>query len=430
MNIEDAKILIFTVDCWNDRIGANTMSELFSWCNPSNIANIYIRSDVPTCKKCSNYFQICENKVIKSIINPKQKTGKRVLISEDIIDNELSIEKKRYKRFGNKRLCILLYMREILWLLGRWKSKELDEFLMDFNPDVIVFSHEGYIHFNRLVRYSIKKTNAKAAGYFWDDNFTFRQHPLHIGLFLYRIFQRRDIRKSVKLTDLNFAIMPKTKKECDAVYNIDSVLLTKPVNNLESIQNETEHRFNEPIQLLYTGNLGIGRIDTIVKISYILNEINNEKTRIVLDVYTKTFIPAKYQNKIGKYVRIHDAVPQEDVIKFQKKADILLLVESLKLKYRKIARLSFSTKIVDYLGAGKCIVAVGDKSCASMEYLEENNAALVANNYKKLKELLYKVVENRDIINRIGENAREVADKNHSYKDIISTVKSSIERIL
>ncbi|MEE1352081.1 MAG: glycosyltransferase, partial [Clostridia bacterium] len=122
--------------------------------------------------------------------------------------------------------------------------------------------------------------------------------------------------------------------------------------------------------------------------------------------------------------------PQEDVIKFQKKADILLLVESLKLKYRKIARLSFSTKIVDYLGAGKCIVAVGDKSCASMEYLEENNAALVANNYKKLKELLYKVVENRDIINRIGENAREVADKNHSYKDIISTVKSSIERIL
>ena len=66
----------------------------------------------------------------------------------------------------------MLMLRDIIWKFGRWKTIELNDFLDDFKPDIILHSMEGYNHFNRIIEYAIKRTGARAVGYIWDDNFT------------------------------------------------------------------------------------------------------------------------------------------------------------------------------------------------------------------------------------------------------------------
>lgn len=427
-DINDIKVLVFTVDCWNEK-GANTMSSLFSWVKPENLANVYIRSDLPTYKGCNNYFQICESKVIKSIIRNGVKTGTVVSTDENHESNqELINEQNRYRKFKKHRPYSALLLRELLWKMGNWKTDELKDFLTGFKPDIIVYPYEGLIHFNRIVRFAVELTGAVAIGYFWDDNFTYKQLPYNIGYRIYRYFQRKDIRKSVALSSANFAITPKTKKEADELFGIDSIVLTKPITNTE--KRDLACQKHTPIKMLYTGNLGIGRLDTIKVISKALDELNQDEKRFELDVYTGTYISDKEKRNIGEGVIFHQPIPQNDVIELQKQADILLFVEDINGKSSKIARLSFSTKLTDYFAAGKCILAVAAKDIAPMEYLSDNDAALVASDYQTVVSQLQRITQNVELVDEYAERAYNLGQQNHKSEIIISKLKNTIETVL
>ena len=175
----------------------------------------------------------------------------------------------------------MLLARELLWKLGNWKTKELDAFLDEFKPDIILHGMDGYIHMNRLVRYAQKRTGAKAIGYIWDDNFTYKQSK-KIGYKVYRYFQRKSLKKLAKQTETFFAITPKTKQEADEFFNIDCTLLSKPLNADPIAENY--EMLNKPLKMLYTGNLLIGRDKTLAKLSLVLKEINMGTHNVVLDV--------------------------------------------------------------------------------------------------------------------------------------------------
>ena len=139
---ESKKILINTVDAWNNRVGANTMSSIFSVFPKENLANIYIRPQVPNSPVCENYFQISEMDLIKSIIFKNTITGHRFSGKEQNIESKiLDVEKKHtrlYKIFAKRRFWLFILIRELLWKLGKWKSQEFINFIKVFSPDVIV----------------------------------------------------------------------------------------------------------------------------------------------------------------------------------------------------------------------------------------------------------------------------------------------------
>lgn len=424
--IEDLKIIVLTVDCWNDK-GANTMSSLFSWVKPSNLSNIYIRSDLPTSKKCDLYFQIIENNVIRSIFNKNINTGKIVLPTDKSFNDDIILEKKRYAKYKIHRPYIFLLLRELLWKLGRWNSKELNRYLKNFNPDIVVYPYEGYIHFNRIVRHVIKVTGAKSIGYFWDDNFSYKQYPFNFGFYFYRFFQKADIKKTLTYSDVNFAISPKTKKEVDHVFGIKSILLTKPIFNLPDAY--TNYIVNFPIRILYTGNLGIGRMSSINLLVQALKIVNNEKLYFILDVYTNTMLSDEEKDYYNENTKFHDSISQDEVLKKQKEHDLLLFVESLEKKYKNVARLSFSTKLTDYLSSGKCIFAIGSNDIAPIEYLTAENAAIVSSSLGEIITNLKRIINNTSLINTYGRNAWECSRKNHSSDIIINKVINAIKQI-
>ena len=424
------RILICTVDSWNARVGGNTFSSLLKEYPPENLANVYIREELPDSPCCSRYFQISENRVIKSILKRKIKTGREVAACQEMTeaDAELLEQSRRlYNKNRKKRSFFKLFIREVLWKLGKWKTPELNDYVDSFQPDIVVFDMSSYIHFNRICRYIIRRTEAKAVGYFWDDTFTYKQMP-NFGYKALRFLKRKSLKKLAKECDAFWAITEKTKKEADAFFGIDCQIITKPIDFLpgESWQPYIPH---EPIQMLYTGNLLIGRFQAIQAVSKALDRINADGTKVLLDVYSASYITPEDLATLSPYVRMRGVVPQAEVLALQEKADVLLLAEAMDGPHSQIARLSFSTKLTDYLHAGKCILSIGAAGIASMEYLQQEDAALCATNEDEVYAQLQAITEDSEMIARLAQNAFDCGKRNHARPLIREKVEQTFSAL-
>lgn len=409
------RVLVCSVMCWNKNTGSDTFSTLMQGYEVDNIANIYIREGYPDSDVCRNYYEISENAVIKSVLKRKTKTGKRIEtdgVANDDEENALATT-ERYKKHQKNRSYFKLFAREILWKLGKWKTKELDAFLEEFKPDVVFFAMEGYIHFARMNRYILKKTGAKGIGYFWDDNFSYKKSK-KLGYKLLRFFQRRSLKKLAKRCTDFFAISPKTKREADETFGINCEVLTKPIDFENKPFEETI--LSTPLRMVYTGKLIIGRYDTVELIGKALDEINKDEVKIELDVYTMTEI--EDTSRLSKYVHLKGAVPQTEVAQIQKNADVLLFAEATEGEHSQAARLSFSTKITDYLGSGKCIFAVGNKDVAPMEYLRDEDGAITAYDYETVLASLNDIANNPELVKEYAKKAYDLGKRNHDKKII------------
>ena len=421
----DIKILVSTVDSWSDMVGSDTMSSLVAAFPPENVASLSIRANKSNSKVAGRYFHIIEGRVIKSILHPSTITGEEYSHSDNSYNKDIEAEEKRYNRKVGFGRFFLVLVREILWKVGHWKSPALDQFIGNFNPDVLFFPIEGYIHFNRINQYIIKTYKPKrVVGYMWDDNFTYKQHRFDLLYFIHRYWLRKSVKSLIHSCDVVFAINPKMKRELDAEYGIDSILLTKPIRDVKTLEKTVIH---EPVRMLYSGKLGIGRDKSIADIVDAIRIVNEAKQRVILDVYTSTPLNSKMRARIDvpEYCNLKGFVPQNKVLEEQQKADVLLFVESL-TKQDMSARLSFSTKITDYLSAGKCIWAVGNNDLAPIDYLKEEDAALVSSTKESILEQLQTIINNHEMISLYAQKAHECGIKNHNQQVIKTRFKNAI----
>lgn len=426
------KGLILTVESWNSKFGANTFSSIFQNVPNGEYANICIRDEIPDSSFCKRYFRISEPKIIRSVLLRHTKTGKEVFCNQpfDSADQkDLAFKNELYNKSRRKRSYIKLMIRELLWYLGVWKTTELKNFLSEFDPDLIVYEMSGYLHFNRLCRFAVKFTKAKSIGYFWDDNFTYKQRKHTPGFLIFRFLQRESLKKLASTTDAFWSITDKTKREADKFFGINSTVITKPIFFRENEMFKS-YAANIPIQMLYTGNLLIGRWESICYVSQAIDRINEAGERIRLDIYTSSYVPQEEKRKLSPYICVHDPVTREQVTELQKKADVLLFVEAVCSPQSKIARLSFSTKITDYLHSGKCIFAVGDSDTAPMGYLRSENAALCADSVEGIYMGLKALTDDPNMIPEMAKKAYDCGKRNHASDLIDKKVIDTINALL
>ena len=153
--------------------------------------------------------------------------------------------------------------------------------------------------------------------------------------------------------------------------------------------------------------------------------------KIELDIYTQTPMSKKMEKVLDiPCINMKGGIPASKVDEVQNDADILVHVESFDLKSRLAVHQSFSTKIVDYLYKGKCILAVGPHDVASIDYLKKNDAALVATNRDELKTVLERIVNDKDILEMYGEKAWSCGKKNHQRKEIQERLKKDFAAVI
>lgn len=415
------RILTSTIPAWSQRSGANTLSAILSLIPKETgveIANIFCRAETPDSPVASRYFQILEGRVVRSVLSRSVPTGRELAPEErrPDADKELASETSRYATFTRHRNQLFLWGRELLWKLGRWHTPELDRFLDDFAPDVFFFPIESYPYFNRVNRYVIRRCRPSlVVGYLWDDNFTYKQSSSLVHR-INRWITLRSVNRLVRQCDKIVAISPKMKREVDATFGVDSIILTKPIRT----QSKPAYRRDpsRPIRLLYTGSLVIGRDQSLAALVSEIAKINARGgQQFFLDIYTKTAVSDSMAGRLNVpgCSRLNPAIPQSQVFVEQENADILVFVESFT---DKSARLSFSTKITDYLSANRCILAIGPRDISSIDYLSANDAALIAQTPADIAASLTRLAADPSQLTHYAEKAYACGQRNHSAESI------------
>lgn len=423
------RVLISTVGQWSD-VGADTWSMLLSKYDTSKVASLYLRAIKSKSPCCNRYFHIYEERVMKSILHPGISTGEEYYYPEQ--EKELSDsseiqkrERQRYAKYSQKRSWLKIIAREFVWLLGHWKTKEFKRFIDDFNPEVLVFPIESYIHLNLINKYIIKKKHPIVIGFFNDDNFTYKQSE-KFGYKLHRFWLRHTVKWLVRHCDTVFAVCPKMKRECDKEFGINSILLSKPmVCNAEFIP----YISNYPIRLIYTGKLYINRDKTIIAVARAIKKVNVDGVKVILDVYSGSSLSQEVVREIEctPACRFRGEIPYAQVFEEQRKSDVLLFVEDLSDE-NLAARLSFSTKITDYFGSGKCTWAIGNHDLGPIEYIKEQDAGFVSTSESEILETLIKIVKSPDLISEYAQKGYKCGIKYHNAEDLIHKFEDAIMR--
>ncbi len=427
-NKEFPKVLVTSINAWRDNTGINTLIDFFKCWDSDKVAQIYTRAALPKTTVCNKFFRISEPVVMKSVLKRKLKTG-------SVVENEVSVsgedsatleeENKLYAKKKSKFSGILGFVRELVWKFGKWKTKELDAFIESVDADVLFMPIYPTVYMGRLQKYVMKKTGKPVVSYLADDNYTFKavsKNPLSL---IHRAWLRKYVKYIVKNSEKLLVIAPKQKEEYDRIFGVNSEVLTKGIDFSQFPYEKKE--LGNPIKMVYTGKLIIGRWKSLAKIAEALGEINKDGTKIELDIYTTDSLTEEQEKALNRNgCQVKGSLTLSEVHEVQKQADILVFVESLDKKYKNAARLSFSTKITDYLKSGKCIFAIGDKEIAPIDYFNRFDSAITATTYGEIGQRLNEIANTPSIIEEYSIRAYECGKKNHNKTELNQLLIKSI----
>jgi len=411
------KVLVFSSTAWSeDNSFGNSYSNIFDGME-LKFANVYCRPEQPKNKFDMVFFQITEKRLIRNLRDRSIPTGIQVFPSEANAVELNSREQRSFDKARKARWQVLFWGRDLLWKIGRWKSRQLREFLDEFKPDLIFqpIYFSGYL--NDIAQYIHEYTGAPMIGYVTDDCYTLRQFRLSPLYWIDRIVKRRKVKKTVKQCDLLYVISEIQKNEYEKIFKIPCKVLTKCADFQKPAPVWTEPK--ETVKLLYAGNLGVGRWKSLGMVADAVQRLRSEGMSAQLDIYSATPLTNEMKKALCVDGSVcHGAVAYEKIVELQQSADIMLHVEGMSLKNRLEVHQSFSTKLVDFFAMGKCVLAVGPADVASIDHMIRHDAAVTAHTAEEVYQKLKALLENPEDILKYGEKAYACGAKCHEKERI------------
>ena len=412
------KVLIIDVNAWREDAPSNTLLDIFRCWDPDKLALIYTSSAFPATRACNRFFQIGESQVLRSVFKPWMRVGRVVTNDSTRIDKDTEIEEELRGRAHYLFPKLMRLAREIVWKFGQWKTKNLIEFISDFNPDVIFVPIFPYAYMWRIQKYVLKHFSKPYVCYLADDNYSYDSCQSVLD-YAQRCWTRKYVGYLARNCNEMFVIVDKEKEDTDKRFGTDSVILTKSIDF--SKKSFSKKILNTPLRFVYTGNLLIGRDASLSLVADAINRINEEMGKVVAEFYIYSQTNPKKETM--KHINCKDSyfcgtIPHQEVEQKLQDADVVVFAEALSGKQANIAKLSFSTKITDYLSNGKCIMAIGKDFIAPIDYFEKYQSALIASSPSDVYSIIKKIVDNPSIINQYGEKAYNCAVVNHDSNSV------------
>jgi|ADurb_Val_03_Slu_FD_contig_101_137956_length_9023_multi_3_in_0_out_0_6 glycosyltransferase involved in cell wall biosynthesis len=402
-----------------------TMHGFFQGWDVKKLAEIYLNPEIPDSYVCENYYRITDLEVMKSILKHNNKVG-QILTKKDIAcsitNNRTTTERQEsIYNYARKRKPYMYVLRNFIWGFNTWNTKELNEWIDEFNPEVILYVAGSFIYSYKIALKIAQTRKIPLIVYFSDDHYITFLKTLSPIYWLNR-FQFKNTVKRVINYSTDFICI------CDEMNKAYSQIFRKEGNTIM-----TAASFAKPFgtkgwdgvfRISYIGNLNFNRWKSLINIGKIIDNIQLEGVIIEFCVYSGV-TDKKIINylKSCKSIKFKGKVNYSEVLSVMDKSDLLLHVESFDKVSRVKTKYSISTKIPDSLLSGRCLFAYGPPEVASIGYLLDNEAACVVTDPEFLEARLIEIIENHNLRDYYITNALNLARKNHSFENIRKNFK-------
>lgn len=441
------KILVLSSEVWNDTINGNNVTSNWFEGMDAEFANLYCSPGIPDNKCCDTYFQVTDSMMFKSIFFRK-KAGKRLDRNNDrgkkshrkggddannnqrINDDAEEEPKKLYSFLKSISGDFLRWIRELIWLWGKYDVRQMKEFIEDFRPEIVFTERMASCKMLRLEKTVSELSDAPMVAFTGDDEYSLRQFKLSPFFWINRFMIRCRLREMVKKYKIYYTLSYEQLLDYKKLFGCDMRILQK-CGELEDEKN-TENEINHPIEIIYAGKLYMNRWKALADISDCLKKINIDSVRMVLKIYTKDKTTKKQKNLLNDKINsfIMPPVSQDELKEVYKRANIALHVESQNLSQRLATRLSFSTKIIDCLFSGCAVLAYCWKEQSGWTYLKREDAAICVDNKKDLYISLKRIAEDEDMISKYAAKAKECCRRNHQKKIVQKSLLADFEELI
>ena len=404
------RILIVSYELWDGVTnGGNVLSSLFEGYG-AELAQVFCVGGTPYNRACKRYFQLTDQMVIH-----RQKMGRELVFEDYPANTEGANPRGDVRKTVTHFRSSLMLLREMAWWCAKWKTKELEEFVLDFKPDLIFAPCNPIPHVLKIQRYVKEIAKCPMVSYVYDDIYTLKKFYLSPIFWLNHFYARRHVKRAFKAYDFVFTMTEKQKREYEKLFNCPMSVLTKGAQPLCEV-GET----STPVKLIYAGGVYINRWRILKDVKKALAQINQNGKRAELHIYTANKVSEKQQRSMADGVNsfLHPAVGTEELKELYKSSHIALHVESFGLRSRLDTRLSFSTKITDCLSSGCATVAIGPLKQAGIEYLRERDGAVTIGSRKKIRTELEGLITDPDLIKEYASKALALCKAEHSHEKI------------
>jgi len=395
-----------------------TLVSIFKGVPEDNIYQIYLNPDIPDYSEKCHYLQLNEKQILSSILKMNNLCCKEIKATPDRVSSTTI----KSHNFGNhtKRL-----LREFIWKFTFWKST-LGEWLKDKQFNVVFFMAGDGLFAYDVNRFVMEHISAKGCLFFTDDYIIGRTSYSPIAT-IRRILLKRKIKKTLKITNELYVISDEMRKAYYKLFNIEGYIIRnfsveKRIEDVISLE-----KTSDSLVMVYAGGLHYNRWKVLAKIAKELNKINNSsKVKCYLRIYSSQNISPGIINQLSveNSSAFLGGASASQIADIYADADILLHVESFDKKAIASTKYSFSTKIPEYLSAGKCVLAVGPAEVASVQYLAD--FACVANNESEIKNVLVHLLNDDEYRAMIKSNCENRYEKDFSEEK----QKKCLEQIL
>jgi hypothetical protein len=414
--------------------GGKRMMSLFSDFTENELMQFYVYPIYPDVKRCASYYRQTDLDLLYKLIGKHTPTHVIESVKDVQWFGENRIEKSKIYEKSRKNRAIKLIMRDILWKLIRWNTKELRDWIEKGKPDCI-FSDTGDSCFLYNIALKLSKEyNIPIICSFGDDYYHLPTkgrtaiEKLQLALLKHKI--KHFIGYCDKIISINDQLSVFYSETFHRDFGTDIVTIPTGSNFGFSTQdkNTRNNYAKEPPIISYLGNISLGRAQCILEIGRALDHINEEyKTDYSLNLYAKCDNVLQKEMRKIRSIRHNGFIPGEQVKDVIAKSDILIHVESFLQENIEEVRFSMSTKIADSLASGKCLLAYGPSDVASIQYLINKKCAYVVSEQDQLKEKLFSLLANPGWIREYASRAIKVALMYHDSSKNSRLLRSLLE---
>lgn len=425
-----SKVLLFSRSGFSDE-NANgiTMKNLLSAWSCAEKAEFYCDVEPPDFSAADEYFRVTDMQMLKALI------GKR---TEHVFRADAAREravpsaqkpaqthaaripqwlKKRKYHFGLK------WLREILWQLSPWGHGELSRWIDAVAPEVIVYMVGESLFMDRLVLRTLGRTSAKLVLY---NAEAYRIIDLKTRSGIERAYYRRAAQRYRALhAQASLVIF-----NCLPLLEGYAALYPPRTGQIIAYNSAsytcTPYRAHDSLKLSYFGNLGVGRVTPLIQVADALGEI---EAGLCLDVYGNAKGEDKTRLEQHPHIRYHGFVSSQALRGISDRSDVLIHVESFDEAIVSKLHYAFSTKLAQYLCAGRPILCYAPEGSTSSEYLRRENGAVTAANPDELRRGLERLLREPDFRAGYAERARQLGMKNHDRETTAARVRREIEAL-